>query len=59
MVVGTQNSDIEFKRSVISNVAAFGDKDAKNKKPKKKNYKKYLKEAPQLPETTEKQEAEV
>lgn len=44
MLVGTQNSDIEFKKSVIKNPNNLGKKNAKTKKTKKKNYKKYLKE---------------
>lgn len=58
MLVGTQDSDIEFKRATIGNVSALGDKNTK-KKPKKKNYKKYLKEAPVLPDAKNKPEQEV
>ncbi len=42
MLVGTENSDIEFKKTVINNPEKLGQKH--NKKPKKKSYKKYLKE---------------
>lgn len=43
MLVGTKDTDIEFKRSVIKNPEKFG-KAKTNKKDRKKNYKKYLKE---------------
>lgn len=43
MLVGTKDSDIEFKKSVINNPNKFGKKKSKEKKPKKKSYKKYLK----------------
>lgn len=43
MLVGTKDTDIEFKRSVIKNPEKFG-KEKPKKKEKKKNYKKYLKE---------------
>jgi len=43
MLVGTKDTDIEFKRSVIKNPNKFG-KDKEKKKSKKKDYKKYLKE---------------
>lgn len=43
MLVGTKDTDIEFKRSVIENPEKFGNAKTK-KKDKKKNYKKYLKE---------------
>lgn len=42
MLVGTENSDIEFKKTVIKNPEKLGQKH--NKKQKKKSYKKYLKE---------------
>ncbi len=42
MLVGTENSDIEFKKTVIKNPEKLMKKQ--NKKPKKKSYKKYLKE---------------
>lgn len=43
MLVGTKDSEIAFKKTVLKNPESFGKKSAK-KKPKKKNYKKYLKE---------------
>ncbi len=43
MIVGTKDSDITFKKTVLKNPEKFGKKNTK-KKPKKKNYKKYLKE---------------
>lgn len=43
MLVGTKDSEVEFKRSVIKNPQAFGKEKKQNKKKsKKKNYKKYL-----------------
>ena len=44
MLVGTKDSEIAFKRSVIKNPEKFGKKDTKTKRTKKKDYKKYLKE---------------
>lgn len=43
MLVGTKDTDIQFKRSVINNPEKVGKTKTK-KKDKKKNYKKYLKE---------------
>lgn len=43
MLVGTKDSEIEFKKSVIQNPESVGKK-VKKKKTKKKNYKKYLKD---------------
>lgn len=43
MLVGTQNSDIVYKKAIIRDVDNLGKKDKKSSKPKKKNYKKYLK----------------
>ena len=43
MLVGTKDSDIKFKKSVLKNPENFGKKN-KTKKTKKKNYKKYLKD---------------
>ena len=42
MLVGTKDTDVEFKRSVIKNPQTFGKENKKTKKIKKKNYKKYL-----------------
>ena len=42
MLVGTKDTDVEFKRSVIKNPQSFAKEKKKSKKPKKKNYKKYL-----------------
>lgn len=42
MLVGTEDSEVEFKKTVIQNPSKFGQEKSKNK-PKKKNYKKYLK----------------
>ena len=44
MLVGTKDSDIEFKKSVIKNPNKFGKEKTKTKKSKKKDYKKYLDE---------------
>ena len=44
MLVGTQDSEVEFKKTVIKNPQTIG-KPVKKKKTKKKNYKKYLKES--------------
>ena len=44
MLVGTQDSEIAFKRSVLKNPKKFGKKADKSKKTKKKDYKKYLNE---------------
>ena len=44
MLVGTKDSDIEFKKSVLKNPDKFGKEKSKQKKKKKKSYKKYLKE---------------
>ena len=44
MLVGTKDSDIEFKKSVIKNPNKFGKEKTKSKKSKKKDYKKYLDE---------------
>ena len=44
MLVGTQDSEIAFKRSVLKNPNKFGKKSDKKKKTKKKDYKQYLKE---------------
>lgn len=43
MLVGTKDSNVEFKKSVLKNPENFGKK-SKTKKTKKKNYKKYLKD---------------
>lgn len=52
MLVGTEDSDIEFKRTVIQNPNKFGKENSKPKQ-KKKNYKQYVKEAKRnLPEST-------
>ncbi len=44
MMVGTKDSDIEFKKSVLNNPNKFGKEKSKQKKTKKKSYKKYLKQ---------------
>ena len=44
MIVGTKDSDVEFKKSVIQNPEKFGKSKSKAKKSKKKDYKKYLDE---------------
>ena len=44
MLVGTKDSDVEFKKSVIQNPEKFGKSKSKTKKSKKKDYKKYLDE---------------
>ena len=44
MIVGTKDSDIEFKKSVIKNPKKFGKSKTKTNKTKKKDYKKYLDE---------------
>ena len=44
MLVGTKNSDIEFKKSIIKNPQNIGNSNVKTKKDKRKNYKKYMKE---------------
>lgn len=45
MLVGTKDSEIAFKKSILKNPEKFGKENKKTKKnPKKKNYKKYLKE---------------
>ncbi len=44
MLVGTQDSDIKFKKAVLKNPDKFGKEKSKQKKVKKKSYKKYLKE---------------
>lgn len=46
MLVGTQDSDISFKKSVIKNPEKIGKEKKEQKTHKKKSYKKYLKEAP-------------
>jgi len=48
MMLGTKDSDIEFKKTVIKNPEKFGQKSQKEKKPEKKSYKKYVKEAQQM-----------
>ena len=42
VILGTKDTDIEFKRSVIKNPQTYGKEKKKTKKVKKKNYKKYL-----------------
>lgn len=44
MLLGTEDSEIKFDKSVLKNPDRFGRDNSKVKKPKKKNYKKYLKE---------------
>ncbi len=44
MLVGTKDSDIAFKKSVLKNPEKFGNKKDTKNKTKKKSYKKYLKE---------------
>lgn len=44
MLVGTQDSDIAFKKTVLKNPEKFGKEKSKQKRVKKKSYKKYLKE---------------
>ena len=44
MLIGTQDSDIEFKKTVLKNPDKFGKEKSKQKRTKKKSYKKYLKE---------------
>ena len=44
MLVGTKDSDVEFKKSEIINPDRFGKKRNKQKKVKKRNYKKFLKD---------------
>lgn len=44
MLVGTKNSDIEFKKTIINNPNNFGREKSKQKKPKRKSYHKYKKE---------------
>ena len=44
MLVGTQDSEVKFNKTVIENPQTIG-KTVKKKKTKKKNYKKYLKES--------------
>ncbi len=43
MLVGTENSEVEFKKTVLNDPRKFGKEKTKKEKPKKKNYKKYLK----------------
>lgn len=42
MLVGTEDSDISFNKTIISDPDKLGKKSDKTKKKKKKNYKKYL-----------------
>lgn len=44
MLVGTKDSDIKFKKTVLKNPDKLGKEKSKQKKSKKKSYKKYLKE---------------
>ena len=44
MLVGSKDSEVEFKKTVIKNPQTLGKTDKKKKKPKKKNYKRFLKE---------------
>ena len=44
MLVGTKDSDIEFKKTIINNPNKIGREKSKQKKTKKKSYKKYKKE---------------
>ncbi len=44
MLVGTKDSDIEFKKTILKNPDKFGREKNKQKKVKKKSYKKYKKE---------------
>ncbi len=48
MLVGTKDSDIEFKKTVIKNPEKFGKSKSKPKKSKKKDYKKYLDESVEI-----------
>ncbi len=48
MLVGTKDSDVEFKKSVIKNPEKFGKSKSKTKKSKKKDYKKYLDESVEI-----------
>ncbi len=41
MLVGTENSDVSFEKSVINNPDKLGKENSKQSKTKKKNYKKY------------------
>ncbi len=41
MLVGTEDSDISFEKSIVNNPDKLGREKSKDKKPKKKNYKKY------------------
>ncbi len=45
MLLGMEDSEVEFKKTVLKNPEKFGREKQKTKK-KKKNYKKYLKEEP-------------
>ena len=42
MLVGTKDSDIEFKKTILKNPDKFGKEKSKQKKSKKKDYKKYV-----------------
>ena len=44
MLVGTKDSEVEFKKSEVQNVSKFGKKKSEQKKVKKRNYKKFLKD---------------
>jgi hypothetical protein len=44
MLVGTKDSDVEFKKSEIINPNRFGKKREQQKKEKKRNYRKFLKD---------------
>ncbi len=44
MLVGTKDSEVEFKKSELNNVSKFGKKKSEQKKVKKRNYKKFLKD---------------
>ena len=48
MMLGTKDSDIEFKKTIVKNPEKFGQKSKKEKKPAAKSYKKYVKEARQM-----------
>lgn len=55
MLVGTKDSDIEFKKTEIQNPDKFGKKKSEQKKEKKKSYKKYLNPNTPIIKTEEKE----
>ncbi|MCD7878987.1 MAG: hypothetical protein LUG16_03525, partial [Candidatus Gastranaerophilales bacterium] len=44
MLVGTEDSEVEFKKTILKNPEKFGKKNSKQPKQKKKSIKKYLKQ---------------